>query len=152
MIRSHWLTGCLLACAVQAVHAAEPQPVGMVKTSKGLVSIERSGQRQAAPVGAAVFAGDRLRTGEASTVGVTLKDSTLLSTGPNSLLVIDKFEFDQTTHEGALGASLRKGTLAVVSGKLAKQAPESVEFRTPSAILGVRGTEFAVEVANDGEE
>jgi hypothetical protein len=36
----------------------------------------------------------------------------------------------------------------VVSGRIAKQSPESMTVRTPSIILGVRGTEFAV-AAND---
>jgi hypothetical protein len=30
---------------------------------------------------------------------------------------------------------------------MVKQTPESMKIRTPSAIMGVRGTEFVVEVA-----
>ena len=43
-------------------------------------------------------------------------------------------------------ANLKKGTLAVISGKMVKQSPESMKVRTPSAIMGVRGTEFIVQV------
>jgi hypothetical protein len=35
----------------------------------------------------------------------------------------------------------------VVSGKIAKQSPESVRFSTPTTTLGVRGTEFVIEAA-----
>ena len=38
------------------------------------------------------------------------------------------------------------------SGKIAKRTPESVDFHTPTSILGVRGTEFVIEVEGDGDE
>jgi hypothetical protein len=63
---------------------------------------------------------------------------------------LEKYAFDPTTHEGALNATVKKGTMAVISGKLSKQNPNAVQFKTPSSILGVRGTEFVIEVG-DGE-
>jgi len=65
-----------------------------------------------------------------------------------SRLSIDRFAFDSTTHQGSFESSLRKGTLAVVSGKLAKQSPEAMKVRTPAAVLGVRGTEFLVRTGD----
>ena len=76
--------------------------------------------------------------------GITFLDNSLLSAGPNSVLAIDRFAFDSTTHQGAFESSLKQGTLAVVSGKLAKQSPEAMKVKTPAAVLGVRGTEFLV--------
>ena len=75
-----------------------------------------------------------------------MKDSSLLSIGPNSVLVLDTFAFDATTHQGRFDATLSKGSLAVVSGRIAKQAPEAMKVRTPASVLGVRGTEFVVQV------
>ncbi len=124
----------------------------MVKVSKGLVSIEREGKRLVAPVGTPVLVADRVRTGADGSVGVTLRDNTLLSAGPNSLIVIDKFAFDNTTQEGNMSVGIRKGTLSVASGKIAKRTPESVDFHTPTSVLGVRGTEFVVEVAGGSDE
>ena len=51
---------------------------------------------------------------------------------------------DTTTYQGKFDATLRQGTLAVVSGKIAKQSPEAMTVRTPATILGVRGTEFVI--------
>ena len=45
---------------------------------------------------------------------------------------------------GLLALAAKQGTLAVVSGKLAKQSPDAMKVKTPAAILGVRGTEFLV--------
>ena len=128
------------------------EPAGMVKTSKGPVSIERGEQRLVAVVGTPVLPTDRLRTGPNAAVGITLRDNTLLSAGPNTLIAIDKFIFDSSTLVGDMSISIRKGTLSVATGKLAKQKPESVEFHTPTSVLGVRGTEFVIEVAEGSDE
>ena len=94
--------------------------------------------------GTRVQASDVVKTGADGSVGITMSDNSLLSPGPNSILSLDRFEFDSTTHRGAFDASLRKGSLAVVSGRIAKQSPDAMTVRTPSAVLGVRGTEFVV--------
>jgi hypothetical protein len=124
------------------------QEAGHIKVSRGAVQIERAGQKAPAAVGAAVQAGDVVTTGADGSVGITFLDNSLLSAGPNSVLAIDRFAFDSTTHQGAFESSLRKGTLAVVSGKLAKQSPEAMKVKTPAAVLGVRGTEFLVRTGD----
>ena len=124
------------------------QEAGHIKVSRGTVQIERAGQKAPAAVGAAVQAGDVVTTGANGSVGITFLDNSLLSAGPNSVLAIDRFAFDSTTHQGAFESSLRKGTLAVVSGKLAKQSPEAMKVKTPAAVLGVRGTEFLVRTGD----
>jgi len=138
----------LLICALYgaAVSAAVEEPAGTVKTVAGSVTIERGGQKLAAAQGTQVFAADNVITGSNGSVGITLRDNTLLSAGHNSFLSLDKFAFDTSTHAGAIDASLKRGTLSVVSGKIAKQSPDSVRFRTPTTTLGVRGTEFIIEV------
>src|SRR5437879_4844541 len=89
---------------------------------------------------------DKLVPGADGTVGVTFTDNSLLSVGPNSVLAIDQYVFDSTTHAGKFDSTLSKGTLAVISGKIVKQSPDAMHVRTPSAIMGVRGTEFIVKV------
>ena len=152
MIKNYWaVAGALLAASV-SFSAQAIESAGMVKTSKGQVSIERAGQKLVAVVGTPVLPADKLRTGSEGAVGVTLRDNTLLSAGPNSLIVIDKFVFDSSSQAGNMSISIRKGTLAVASGKIAKQTPESVDFHTPTSVLGVRGTEFVIEVGEGSDE
>jgi hypothetical protein len=126
------------------VALAAAQDAGQIKTSKGSAQIERSGQKLPASVGQVVQQGDVVTTGADGSVGITFRDSSLVSIGPDSVLAIDRFVFDSTTHQGNFDASLKQGTLAVVSGKLAKQSPDAMKVKTPAAILGVRGTEFLV--------
>ena len=141
----------VLSLAVVVVLGAAPavaQEAGHVKVAKGAVQIERGGQKLPATLGAVVQAGDVVATGTDGSVGITFLDNSLLSAGPNSVLAIDRFAFDSTTHQGSFESSLQKGTLAVVSGKLAKQSPDAMKVKTPAAVLGVRGTEFLVRTGD----
>jgi len=120
---------------------------GRVKVSHGAAWIERGGSRLPASVGATVQAADIVVTGADGAVGITFADDSRLSIGPDTTLAIDRFAFDPTTHQGRFETSLRRGTLLGVSGKLARQSPQAMKVRTPAAILGVRGTRFAVQTA-----
>ncbi|MCP3714980.1 FecR domain-containing protein [Paraburkholderia sp. CNPSo 3281] len=142
----------LLACGCPPVfdaHAADA--IGIVKTIKGSVHIERANQPVSVAVGSEVLASDRVLTGPVSSVGITLRDNTLLTEGANSVLDLNKFAFNTTTYDGALDVSITRGSLAVVDGKLAKANPEAVRYSTPTTTLGVRGTEFIIEVGGSAE-
>ena len=139
------LTG--LALAVAAFSAAA-EDAGQIKTAQGTVQIERDGQRIAAVAGVHVLQSDSIITGEDGTVGVTLADNSRLSIGPNTVMSLDKYAFDTTTYKGQMDASVKKGTIVVISGKLVKQTPGSMRIHTPASIMGVRGTKFIVHVAN----
>ncbi len=127
------------------------ETAGIIKTAKGTATIERGGQKLPASVGTPIESRDRIVTGAESAVGITLRDNTMLSAGPNSTLDLNKFAFDSTTHAGEMDASIKRGTLAVISGKLAKANPDAVRFSSPSVTLGVRGTEFVLEAGQTGE-
>ncbi|HSE01747.1 MAG TPA: FecR domain-containing protein [Burkholderiales bacterium] len=140
-----------LACAALAAAAFAAAPlsandIAQIKTLSGTVMVERGSQRILASAGLKLKQADVIRTGIDGSVGITFVDNTIMSAGPNSSLTLDKFSFNSTTHEGRLDASVRSGTLSVISGKIAKQSPEAMTVRTPAAILGARGTEFFVQV------
>ena len=120
--------------------------VGEVKLAKGTAYIERGAERIAVRAGMPVQQSDKVVTGADGTVGITFSDNSLLSIGPESRFAIDHYVFDTTTHAGQFDSTLSKGTVAVVSGKMVKQSPEAMKIRTPSSIMGVRGTEFVVKV------
>jgi hypothetical protein len=124
--------------------AASAADIGQVKVAKGQVTIERQGTTIPATVGARLQVADTVKTGADGSVGITMDDDSLLSAGPNSALSLDRYAFDSTTNQGRLDTSLNKGTLSVISGRIAKQSPDAMTVRTPNAILGVRGTEFVV--------
>jgi hypothetical protein len=128
--------------------AALAADAGEIKVVRGAAHIERGTERLPAKVGMPVQEADRVVTGVDGTVGITFADNSLLSIGPSSNFAIDQYVFDSTTHAGRFDSTLSKGTLAVVSGKMVKQSPDAMHVRTPSAIMGVRGTDFVVKVAD----
>ena len=136
----------VLALLLTVLAAPAWADIGQIKTRKGQVTVERQGQRLPAEVGMTLEAADVLRTGPDSAVGITMRDNSLLSAGPNSILALQRFEFDPTTSQGRFDSQLQRGTLAVASGRIAKQSPQAMTVRTPAAQLGVRGTEFVVAV------
>jgi len=134
----------MVALSIGLAAPAGAVEIGQIKVARGQVSIERNGQVLPGAAGGRLQSADVVKTGADGSVGITMSDSSLLSAGPNSILSLDRYVFDSTTHQGQFDASLRKGSLAVISGRIAKQSPEAMTVRTPSSILGVRGTEFVV--------
>jgi len=142
-----WTLLVCLFCFAAGVWAGE---VGQIKAATGSVFLERQGQRLPAILGMPVQESDTLVTGVDGSAGVTFAENSVLSVGPGSVLAIERYAFDSTTHNGHFDASLKKGTLAVISGKMVKQSPDAMRVRTPSSIMGVRGTEFVVKVTEPG--
>ena len=151
-LREEWLTMnktflfSILASVLVHVPVAVAADVAQFKNMDGTVFIERDGNRLPVQVGDRLQQHDIIVTGEDGSAGLTFADNSLLSLGHNSSLAIDRFVFNSTTHEGKFDSFLKRGTLSVVSGKIVKQTPGAMTVRTPSAILGARGTEFVVRV------
>jgi hypothetical protein len=143
-----WLTILLIAMPC-AAGAAEAPAIAQIKKVTGQVAILRSGERLPARIGDPLFEKDMVETGPDGAIGMTFVDNTVFSTGPNSRLALDEFRFDSNNFRGSMLADMRQGTLAVVSGDITRSSPGAMKIKTPTAVLGVRGTTFAVQVYGD---
>jgi hypothetical protein len=134
----------LIASGIPA--SAQSSGAGIVKVASGSVFIVRQSGIVPVQVGHVVFETDTIRTGADGRVGVTLKDDTRVSLGPNSEVKLARFVY--APGEGNLGLVLQfaRGVAAYVSGRIAKLAPDSIRLETPAAIVGVRGTTLAIRV------
>ena len=141
-----WLAAILLIAVPSGPQAADTLPIAQVKKVTGQVVIQRSGRRLPAKVGDPLFEKDIVETGPDGGIGITFVDNTVFSTGPNSQLALDEFQFDSNNFRGSMLADMRQGTLAVVSGDITRSSPGAMKIKTPTALLGVRGTTFAVQV------
>ena len=142
MVRTGLAMSCLLALGlVQAETVA-----GVVKKKVGTVEIVRAGVPVPVEIGTRLQAGDVIKTSPNSGVGLMLKDETRMSLGANSQVSLEKFSFDANTYAGSLLVNVNKGTLAMVSGLVAKNNPTAAQVKTPTATAAVRGSSFAVEV------
>lgn len=128
---------------------ADDTVIGYVKTVKGEAFVVNAGNPTKATVGTPIKAGNILRTGARASLGVTFKDNTVMSFGPDTELTVDEYVYAPNKGNLKLGASLAKGTLAYLSGAIAKIKPDAVSVKTPTGTIGVRGTHFVVKVEAD---
>ncbi len=147
-----WMRICLASFAVLCLGAglAGAEEIGRVKTVSGEAYLVRGDARLAASLGDAVEQGDGIETGADGTIGVTFNDNTVFSAGPNTRLTLEQYSYEPATLEGAMLADLLQGTLVVTSGDIPRGSPDAMRVRTPSAVLGVRGTKFLVRVGAGG--
>ena len=136
--------GIVFALFAMCASAAEDY-AGVVKTTRGSAAVERNAARITLAPGVRVNQGDRIVTGADGYVGITMRDDTLLTLGPGSVLALDTYGFDPKTHDGSFLASLTKGVLSVVTGLISKRSPDAFVVKTRVSTMGVRGTEFIVE-------
>lgn len=125
---------------------AEDAIIGYVKTVQGEASVVADGKAAKAQPGTALRTGNILKTGAHSSMGVSFKDNTVMSFGPNTELIMDEYLYAPSKGELKLSASITKGTLQYISGVIAKLKPEAVTVKTPTGNIGVRGTHFLVKV------
>ena len=122
---------------------------GTVKTVHGSVTLVSGQTRRAAVEGGAVRQGDQIVTGADSSAALALRDGTVVSVGPNSAAYLSYYRFESTTNDGNVTLSLIKGSLRVVTGLITRAASESgpakVKVTTPTAVIGVRGTDVVVD-------
>ena len=83
-------------------------------------------------------------------VRIEFLDETLVDVTEHSRLIIDDFVYDPDTGEGSLGLKASLGTIRYASGKIAKNSRQNVVITTPSAVIGVNGTDFAMIVNEIG--
>ena len=108
-------------------------------------SIQRKAQTLTGAKGTGVEMNDAVRTAQGK-VGITFDDNTKVQVNENSKLVIDDFVYDPKKGTGKLALNMAMGTVRYASGSIAHNSPNSVNVSTPSATIGVRGTDFTATV------
>lgn len=137
----------LLALSVFSLtaRAAGGEAIGFVKTAHGDAMISTDSNLVKAESGTPLYFGSMLKTGRESSLGVTFIDNTVMSFGPDTEVTINEYLYNPAKGNLKLAASIIKGTLHYISGVIAKLKPEAVTVNTPTGIIGVRGTRFAVK-------
>jgi hypothetical protein len=123
----------------------ETARAGTFKQVQGEIRVGTDTTRPAPRSGDALRTGERVATGKDGAASLVLKDGTVLTLGPNTTADLSQFQFDATTQEGNLVLELLQGSVRVVTGLLAKINPDRFKVKTPTAVVGVRGTDFIVE-------
>lgn len=139
------LAGLLMVAALSTPGLAQAE-IGRIKTVTGAATVVRGKATAPAAPGYQLLVSDVLTTGPNGRIGITFVDNSRFAVGPNSRVALSQFEFDDTTHKGRSLTTVDRGTLAVVSGQIAKENKDAMRVRTPTSLLAARGTTFVVEV------
>ncbi len=128
--------------------AAQQEQVALVKVVNGEAYALRAEERAELGVGEAIFVKDIVETEDGS-VGLTFKDGSRISIGPNSRVQFTQFEFAPAEGKLSFFIDFFRGTLQYISGVIAKLSPDAVKVKTPVATVAVRGTRFLAQVEGD---
>lgn len=83
---------------------------------------------------------------EKSNTMLTFEDNTSVKMTEQSKLIIDDFVYDPKKGAGKLAVKVALGTARYASGQIAKNNPQAVNVKTPTATIAVRGTDFTMTV------
>lgn len=142
------LAAVILALTVNFAWAG----IGTVSDTKGSAcSIERNKQKLGGEKGAGVEMNDTYVTAKCE-ANIQFQDDTKVKVTENSRLLIDDFVYDpKKSDAGKLALKVGMGTVRYASGQIAKNNPQSVDIKTPSANIAVRGTDFTMTVDEAGQ-
>jgi hypothetical protein len=120
-------------------------PVGRVTEQTGPTEILRNKKSVESSINTAVEMQDTVTTAR-SRVTLSFEDKTTVKITEQSKLVIDDFVYDASKGTGKLAMRVALGTARYASGQIAKNNPQAVNVRTPTATVAVRGTDFSMTV------
>ena len=124
--------------------------IGQVSLHEGNAVIDRKeGESKEVEKDLDVFSYDTVKTGKGK-VGIEFIDNTRVDVTEHSKLVIDEFVYDPNTKTGKLSLKAKLGTVRYASGQIAKNSKQNVQITTPTATIGVRGTDFTMTIDEIG--
>lgn len=142
---SHSRSGIAALLVTLCTSAALAEDVGTVAAARGQAEIGRSGAFSPAAVGAVVQLGDVLRTGADSQLRVVFRDDSVIDLTQNASLTVDTQVYDPGSSRFSTLLRLAAGKARAIVSKAYGASGASYEIQTPTAVAGVRGTEFLIE-------
>jgi hypothetical protein len=140
--------GLVLACAVTGNLAWAQAVIGQVDFARGAGFAQAEGQLpRTLGRGLPLSEGDRITTAEGAVAMVRLQDGTRMTVRPNSELVLQNYRYtasttDVATPSNSMVLQLLRGGLRTLTGLVSKNSPGTARVVTPTATVGIRGTDF----------
>jgi hypothetical protein len=94
-----------------------------------------------------VVANEVVETVENGALHLRFSDGSEFRVGPASRATLDSFVYNPSTNAGEMVLTMVRGTFRFISGRLNKQ---NLRLVTPTAAIGLRGTDIFIHVAADG--
>jgi hypothetical protein len=100
-------------------------------------------------VGDKIYEGDSVATGTNGELHLTMEDNGFIAVRPNTKMRITKYRAQGDERDTGI-ISLLVGSLRSVTGWIGKHQPRSYAIRTPTATIGIRGTDHEPMVVPEG--
>ena len=111
-------------------------------------SINMNGETRALSDGGKVEVGETLITGDDAEVLIKTDDNGLVLLKANSKFSVENFRA-KGNNQDAFVARLIKGAVRAVTGFIGKNNPQRYSVKTPTATIGVRGTDYQLEILDN---
>jgi hypothetical protein len=119
-----------------------PQPAGNVIFSRGSVEAQSMGRSRPLTKGDQVCVGETIATAESGMVQIRMLDSGMVSVRPDTKLRIDAFQFNGKEDGSERSALyLVQGAFRAVTGLIGHLNKENYKIKTPTATIGIKGTD-----------
>lgn len=144
---------CRADCAEEAVRDGErripadpvdnPVVARLLSMAPGTSALDGKGKTRTLQAGAPLYVGDTVNVAANGSAAIIFRDNTrvVLSAGSRYALRSYRYNAQQAADSGMV-SELLKGGLRAVSGLIGKQNPSAVQYRTQTATIGIRGTQF----------
>ena len=139
----------LVTCFSTTLPVRASIDAGEIGKIRGSGVLERGGDVLTGSTGVSVQSMDTAVTAKGQ-MQIDFIDETRVDITEHSRLLIDEFVFDPDAGKGALGLRATMGTIRYASGQIAKKYQQNVKIKTPSATIGVRGTDFVMVIDEVG--
>jgi hypothetical protein len=145
------LTRLVLAALLAFTEGALAAPAGSVQYTQGVATVQNaSTQSHIAGAGAQINQGDTITTAPGSYAVLKLSDGTLMTVRPDTKLVVTTYDYQQTAtgSSGSMVFGLLRGGLRAITGLIPKRDINAARIITPTATVGIRGTDFDARLCN----
>jgi FecR protein len=143
--------GFALFAASNATFADEL--AGTIERIQGNAQVMSNGSQKSLSVKSEVFQGDQITTGNDTELLLRMTDGAVFAVRPNSNMTVTNYHFDnKDSSSDNVFIKLLKGGFRAVTGAVGKKNPQKVKFNTPTATIGIRGTDFEVAVLDESKK
>jgi len=121
--------------------------IGSISELRGNGEVVRQGttDKLLAELALGIASYDDVRTGNGR-MAIEFLDSSVVRLTEHSKIIIDDFVYDPDPNKSKLALSMASGTARFITGRLAGIKKENIFIKTPSATIGIRGTDFTTTV------
>ena len=124
---------------------------GKIAFVKGEVSLIRDNRVAPAQAGEVLEVGDVIKTGPDGRAKLLFLDETVMVVGKSTVFKTESYAFDKRAGKYDAQFKVAEGFFKTITGQIGKVAKEKFALKTKTATMGIRGTIFGGEVAEDYE-